>query len=112
MTAAAVLLLYGRYVPPSPLPEYRPVIQTIVSVTLPPDGRVVIDFGEGSTREYASRADVTGELAQIDQQYLRALLVARWAALNPAVDNPAVINGTSLEINMASALSPIVFAQE
>lgn len=111
MTAVAALLWFRRPpVTPRPNPWRLTLMAalTVQNVTIGQTGIVSVLFSDGVSTEYptASAVIADGTLTTDD---LRKLLVARWVGLNPTVNSPGSINGTTLEVNMASVLSPVEY---
>lgn len=88
--------------------------KTVTSVTYPPSGPVaiIVGFDDGSTAEYATRSEMAGLWDEVfSNNNLKKALVGRWHALNPALDDPSVIVGTTIETNPDSILNPVAFGQ-
>lgn len=86
-------------------------VKTLTTVTIDETGGLSFNFPEGN-RAFESRAVCVSTLDEvITGTLLENLIIKRWMALNPAMDDPGVINGTTLEVNLASALNPVAFGQ-
>ena len=84
---------------------------SVVNPTPPATGPYRVNYSDGSQREYSNLEELQGEVDLVDTELLQRLLVARYVTMLPAANDPAIINGTSLEIDLSSALSPVVFAK-
>ena len=86
-------------------------VKTLTTVTIDETGGLSFNFPEGS-RAFESRAACQASLDEVvNSALLENLIIKRWIALNPDMNDPGVINGTTLEINLASALNPVAFGQ-
>lgn len=81
------------------------VTVTMRNVTLEPGGRVLFEFSDGSGFEYASLADVRGELSQLDSAMGNAqrLLIAWWLARDDGASNPNLVEGKTLTFDLGAA---------
>ncbi len=85
-------------------------VATLDSVQIPASGPITVNYSDGTSIDYSDRTAIgTAVNELVDAAFAKLLLLARWRALNPALDNPDVINGTTVEINLASVLTPIAF---
>lgn len=87
-----------------------PASKTVQSVTYNPDGSVAIQFTDGTGREFSAVTAMQAAAAQvITDDLLGNLLLARFAARNPGMSNPAEIIGQTVEVDLASQLNPVSF---
>lgn len=81
---------------------------TLTSIQITPAGLLRANFADGNQLEFADRAELASSVADaVDADWARKALLAHWLALNPALDNPALINGKTLEANLESVLNPV-----
>lgn len=80
---------------------------TVTSVELPASGAVFVNFSDGTQLEFTNRAALISAVADVtNAEWCRTAIIARWYALNAALDDPTHINGKTFEVNLASPLTP------
>lgn len=108
----AYWFVFGRPAGPPPPPSYwrtvRVAAVTLTSVVIPETGSILVNYSDGTQREFADRAAIRAAVSEVfSPSQMQDVLLARWSALNPALDNPDEINGTTLEVSLSSVLNPV-----
>lgn len=80
---------------------------TLNNVTIPDADQFVFNFSDG-TQVQKTRAEIDDLATTVfGPSVMRNVLISRWKGINPALDNPDLINGSAVEVNMESVFQPV-----
>ena len=88
--------------------------KTVQNVVINQNGSIQVNFPDGSGASFPNAAAVSADprVANVgSDDWLIGLLLSRWLGLNPALNDPSVINGTTLEVIPSSINNPVTFNQ-
>lgn len=86
--------------------------KTIQNVQLNANGSLQVNYSDGSGSTFPDREALTTDPRVADvgsDDWLVGLLLSRWLALDPDLNDPAEINGVTCEVNLSSVLNPVSF---
>lgn len=88
--------------------------KTLDHIEINPNGSIHAVFSDGTGNLFSSREDLINSpiVAGVGtDDWMTGLMMARWLALDPDLNDPSVINGTTLEVILASVNNPITYEQ-
>lgn len=81
---------------------------TLTSVQLPPGGSVYVNFSDGTQLEFTDRAGLISNVENIiNTDWAKMALLSYWYLHNTALDNPAIVNGKTLQVDMSLNLNQL-----